>query len=76
MDSAGILSNLLIKHGVVLLSGEFENIDHKKFFVVVGKDENGFAGFFFMNSNINKYIQSNKSFFNMQMFIKQSEYDF
>ena len=40
-----------IKRGDILLS-EFDGIDHRKFFVVMGVSEDKICGFFFINSNI------------------------
>jgi hypothetical protein len=65
----------MIKRGVVLLSS-FEDIDHKKFFVVIGEGENDVVGFFFINSNINRYIGKIEKFRNMQMHIKHSTYPY
>ena len=45
-----------IKRGAILHSYMFRNIDHGKFFVVVGVSEDKVAGFFFINSQINKFL--------------------
>lgn len=44
-----------IKRGDILLS-EFDGIDHRKFFVVMGVSEDKICGFFFINSNIHPAI--------------------
>jgi hypothetical protein len=68
------LSGMLIKRGVILLSGEFDDINHPKFFVVMGTDGSNILGYFFINSNITGYIESKKDFMDMQVFIKHSDY--
>jgi hypothetical protein len=52
----------------------FENINHGKFFVIIGEDENNYAGYFFINSNINQNISKKPELFEMQMPIKRSAY--
>lgn len=47
-----------------------------KFFVVVGEDQDSFIGYFFINSNINKYIERNQEMFNMQLSISPDKYSF
>lgn len=47
-----------------------------KFFVIIGEDETRFVGYFFINSNINRFVQRCPAFFEMQMPIKQSDYPF
>ena len=41
-----------ITRGAILHSEMFEEIDHGKFFVIVGISGDSVAGFFFINSNI------------------------
>ena len=48
----------------------------QKFFVVVGEDADCIVGYFFINSNINRYVQRQKLLFDMQMQIKRSNYPF
>ena len=69
-------SNALIKRGTVFHSCEFEQIDHCKFFIIIGEDKNNYAGYFFINSNININIRKNPELFNMQALIKKSDYSF
>ncbi|MDR2358177.1 MAG: hypothetical protein LBD87_00055 [Prevotellaceae bacterium] len=69
-----ILSKALIRRGVLLHAEEFDHIDHGKFFVIIGENEQGFVGFFFINSNINNYVKSRPDFMDMQMPIKHSNY--
>ena len=50
-------NSLLIKRGVILHSTIFEYIDHGKFFVIIGEDEENYIGLFFINSK-HKLLQS------------------
>ena len=47
-----------------------------KFFVVIGEDENRIIGYFFINSNVSKFISRNSRYLEMQMHIKRSDYPF
>lgn len=68
------LAKHLIKRGSILHSSEFENIDHGKFFVVMGDNGDNLYGFFFINSNIHSYIQHRQALLDMQMPIKVQNY--
>lgn len=48
----------------------------QKFFVVMGETETELLGYFFVNSNINKYIERHTAFFEMQMSISPTDYSF
>ncbi|MDY3104875.1 MAG: hypothetical protein SOW45_09270 [Prevotella sp.] len=65
-----------IGRGVILHSTIFDSIDHGKFFVVVGVTDSEVAGFFFINSNINKSIEAKPEQFAMQYPMKKSDYSF
>ena len=54
----------------------FENIDHGKFFVVVGINADYVAGFFFINSNINIHIKDKQEQLDMQYPLKKEDYSF
>ncbi len=72
-------ASLLEQHigrGTILHSTTFKDIDHGKFFLVIGVSEDRIAGFFFINSNINKALLSKPEQFEMQYLIKHSDYDF
>ena len=47
-----------------------------KFFIVIGESETHIVGYFFINSNVNRFVQRNEAFFEMQMPIKRSDYPF
>jgi len=65
-----------IRRGSILLSDSFEDIDHAKFFAVVGVYENVIAGFFFINSRIHPIVQSKPAQFAMQYQLRKCDYDF
>lgn len=65
-----------IDRGTILHSTMFENIDHGKFFVIVGVNADYIAGFFFINSNINIHIEGKQEQLNMQYPLKKEDYDF
>lgn len=65
-----------IKRGSILLSDSFEDIDHSKFFAIIGVYQNKIAGFFFINSRIHPIIESKPELFAMQYQLRKSDYDF
>ena len=70
----------LLQHGIqrgsILLSDSFEDIDHAKFFAVVGVFEDYIAGFFFINSRIHPIVQSKPAHFAMQYLLRKKDYPF
>lgn len=50
------LVSTLIERGQILHSDIFDDIDHPKFFVVIGVSDKEVAGFFYINSNINTAV--------------------
>lgn len=71
-----VLAQNGIERGVILHSDIFEDIDHGKFFVVVGITKEYIAGYFFINSNIHKSILSKPEQLAMQCILKRSDYGF
>lgn len=65
-----------IKRGSVLLSESFEDIDHTKFFAVMGVYEDRIAGFFFINSRIHPIVQRKPEQFAMQYQLRKKDYGF
>lgn len=47
-----------------------------KFFVIVGEDEDHYVGYFFINSNVNRFVATRKELADMQMPIKPTDYSF
>ena len=76
MDIPTSLLEQRIDRGAILHSTMFENIDHGKFFVIIGISPEFVAGFFFINSNINKYIESKPKQFAMQYPMRKADYGF
>lgn len=65
-----------IKRGAILHSEIFEDIDHGKFFAVMGVSDDMVAGFFFINSRIHPIIMSRPEQLAMQYPLKHSDYGF
>lgn len=65
-----------IQRGSILLSDSFEDIDHAKFFAVMGVYEDCIAGFFFINSRIHPIVASKPEHFAMQYQLRKKDYDF
>lgn len=65
-----------IKRGSILLSNSFEDIDHAKFFAVIGVYQDVIAGFFFINSRIHPIVMSKPEQFAMQYQLRKQDYDF
>lgn len=65
-----------VQRGTVLLSDSFEDIDHAKFFAVMGVYRDFIAGFFFINSRIHPVIQSKPAHFAMQYPLRKIDYPF
>ncbi len=76
MEIPGPLIESQIDRGTILHSTMFENIDHGKFFVIIGVNEEYVAGFFFINSNINIHIEGKQEQLNMQYPLKKKDYSF
>lgn len=76
MEIPDSLMESKIDRGVILHSTMFENIDHGKFFVVVGINADYVAGFFFINSNINIHIKDKQEQLDMQYPLKKEDYSF
>lgn len=65
-----------IRRGAILHSDMFEEIGHGKFFVVMGVTEDFIAGFFFINSNINRSLFGKQEQLDMQYPLRHADYDF
>lgn len=70
------LHESFIKRGVVLHSEMFEDIDHGKFFAVIGVSNDMVAGFFFINSRIHPVLEKRPEQFAMQYLLRCADYDF
>lgn len=76
MELPAILLDTLIYRGQILHSDIFENIDHAKFFVVIGVSSDSIAGFFYINSEINRFINNKDEQLLMQYPLFQCDYSF
>lgn len=65
-----------IERGSILLSDCFEDIDHAKFFAIIGVHENMIAGFFFINSRIHPIIMKKPEQLAMQCQLRKNDYNF
>lgn len=74
MDSVA-LAELAVTRGAIL-HGCFDNIDHSKFFVIIGKNSDQLVGFFFINSDIHQAIKNKPAQFAMQMPVRKKDYGF
>ena len=64
-----------IGRGDILLS-EFDGIDHRKFFVVMGVSKEKVCGFFFINSNIHPAIFNKQEQLELQYPLMSRDYSF
>ena len=76
MDIPASLIESNIRRGAILHSDMFEEIGHGKFFVVMGVTKDFIAGFFFINSNINKSLFGKQEQLDMQYPLRHADYDF
>ena len=65
-----------VRRGRIIHSYNLENIDHGKFFVIIGVTQDSIVGFFFINSNINKYIQDKPDMMAVQYPLLKRDYAF
>ena len=65
-----------IERGSIFHSTRFKEIGHGKFFVIVGVSEEEVAGFFFINSNINKSLFHKQEQFALQYLLRKNDYSF
>ena len=65
-----------IERGSILLSDSFDNIDHAKFFAIMGVYQDMIAGFFFINSRIHPIIERKPELFAMQYPLRKKDYAF
>lgn len=76
MELPSELVKILVERGQILYSNIFANIDHTKFFVVVGVTEDEVAGFFYINSRINTNVNTKEEQLRLQFPISKDDYDF
>lgn len=71
-----LVGSVVVSRGQILLSDIFDDIDHKKFFVIVGVTEDEVAGFFYINSGINRFVNKKPEQLQMQYPIYCRDYQF
>lgn len=76
MALPSLLLEELVHRGQILHSDIFEDIDHAKFFVVIGVSEDSVAGFFYINSEINRFINTKDEQLLMQYPLFKRDYKF
>ena len=76
MELPSILIDSAIRRGQIFHSSIFDDIDHGKFFVVIGVSDDEVAGFFYINSTINTNVNKKPEQFAMQFPILAKDYDF
>lgn len=76
MDLPEALLRRGIQRGSILLSDSFKDIDHAKFFAVIGVYDDCIAGFFFINSRIHPIVESKPAHFAMQYLLRKNDYPF
>lgn len=76
MELPAILLDTLVYRGQILHSDIFEDIGHAKFFVVIGVSSDSVAGFFYINSEINRFINNKDEQLLMQYPLFQCDYSF
>ena len=76
MELPAVLVDHTIRRGQIFHSYMFDDIDHGKFFVVIGVTEEEVAGFFYVNSNINSNVITKQEQYAMQYPILAQDYDF
>lgn len=76
MDIPNSLISSSIERGCILHSHGFTDIDHGKFFVVIGIKGNKVAGFFFINSSINHSLFNKPEQLALQYQLKKNDYSF
>lgn len=76
MELPSQLLEELVHRGQILHSDIFEDIDHAKFFVIIGVSEDSVAGFFYINSEINRFINTKDEQLLMQYPLFKRDYKF
>ena len=76
MDIGLSVAAISIRRGTIFHSTIFEEIDHGKFFVVIGENDKELVGFFFINSWINDFIRQKPEMAKLQFPMSQAEYRF
>lgn len=76
MELPQSLHKHFVERGTILHSDIFEDIDHGKFFAVMGVSGDTVVGFFFINSRIHPSILKKPAQLAMQYPLRKQNYDF
>lgn len=76
MEIPSSLIESKLNRGTILHSTMFEEIDHGKFFVIIGVSQEYVAGFFFINSRVNIHIEDKQAQLDMQYPLRKNDYGF
>lgn len=76
MELPQTLMDRIIERGAILHYTSFNDIDHGKFFVVLGVFEGRIAGFSFINSNINDNVITKQEQLDLQYPMRPCDYPF
>ena len=76
MELPAELLDTLVYRGQILHSDIFEDIDHAKFFFLFCVSSDSVAGFFYINSEINRFINNKDEQLLMQYPLFQCDYSF
>lgn len=70
------LANQLISRGTIFHSDMFSEIDHGKFFVVIGEDSHDLVGYFFINSYVRDFLARKPELSALQYPLDKTDYNF
>lgn len=76
MELPQSLMTRIVERGVILHYTSFKDIDHGKFFVVLGVFDGRIAGFSFINSNINERVINKQEQMDLQYPMRPCDYPF
>ncbi len=71
-----LIASAVLRRGSILHAAIFEEIDHGKFFVVIGITPTSVVGFLFINTNNSKYVHRNRELLAKQYPMRHADYDF
>lgn len=76
MELPDSVHDTYVRRGSVLHSTMFEDIDHGKFFVIIGVSDEYVVGFFFINPNITRSLFGKPDLLALQYQLFKRDYDF
>ena len=72
------LAEIVLKRGTILFSEELfrQTVGHPKHFVIIGEDDEGYKGYFYINSNIHECIKHKEEQIKLQYVVRNEDYPF